>query len=210
MAPPRLSESPSFFRALGALGFFGVVAMALTDVLGILARPHYDPLSDTISLLAHHRLTGPQDIGLFLLAVGSASGGLGVLLWRRLGPLRVLIAFLMLIAGLAIVALTVSDVRTVHHPLAMQIHVDASLSVGAAVLLASVLFALALPRQRRGYRSYSAICAVVLVALAALYFVIPSGYVGLYERVLVADGMAWLGMISFALARGEPLTPRAE
>lgn len=184
------------------LGFLGVAAMIFTDVMGALARPRYDALADTISVLAAHKLTGIQDIGLFLLALGGLACGVGLLLWLPPGPRRILSGVLLLLAGISVAVLTIADVRTAH-PTALTVHEDASLAVGASILVASLAFAFSVRRAQRGYRTYSLACAAALIVLGSLFAAVPSRYLGLYERLLVADGLAWLGMVSYALVRGE-------
>lgn len=191
--------SPRSTRWLGVLGFLGVGAMIVTDVLGIFAHPHYDPLADTISLLAYHQLTGPQDVGLFLLALGTLACGVGLFLWLPRAAARVPLFALLLLASGAMVTLTVFDVRARHFPEALDVHIAATLLVGAILLISSIVFPFAVPRSRRGLRLYSFVCAGVLALLAAVSAFVPQNLLGLYERVLVADGLAWLGMVSYAL-----------
>src|SRR5699024_7207466 len=74
--------SPFYLRLCGLLGLIGCISVVATDIAGILIYGGYNWISQTISALAGEWI---QDIGLYHLSVGLATGAAGLFMWRRGG-----------------------------------------------------------------------------------------------------------------------------
>lgn len=197
--PPRFV--PAVLIGLGSLGYLGIAAAIIADVLGSMMARRYNPLSQTISLLA--RLPGDvvQEIGLYVLGVGALACGAGLALIMWTGVKRRTVAVLILLCGVDIFVLTAFDVVVGNFPYANDIHRLTTAILFLMIIAAAYLFAYTMHRVSRLYMHWSLGAAIALTLLSPVYYLIPGGWKGLIERLLALSGLALLALFSTILVR---------
>jgi hypothetical membrane protein len=203
-------------RGLGLASIAGCVMVALTDVIGVLLHPGYNPLKNSISDLALGPLGWVQDAGLYCLGVGvlAFAAGLSLVLsqkWQaRLGEL------LLLLIGIALLlaAFFHTDPPGNHSTLHGNIHGYASFTAIFVSVPAVFLVAFAVKDNRRLF-IYSLAAGVFQVVFDIGRGRLPADWTffGLHERLVVANALVWVAVVSWVLmVRGrdknsEPAAP---
>ncbi|MEY2454300.1 MAG: hypothetical protein QOD92_3874 [Acidimicrobiaceae bacterium] len=172
-----------------------VVLVTTIVVLGAIT-PGYSQARDTVS-----RMASPGQAFALLAALGFVSYGVLVLLGTRSFQ-SLLVARLTGVYGVTavIAGLAPKDPSDGTHTLASQIHVDATIIGGIAIITAMTIVGVRSPRlaARRG----SLPCAVLTCATAfAFRYAWGSPVYGLVERAMLALAMGWLAWIARADAR---------
>jgi hypothetical protein len=210
--PSRITTraAPWLLITLGSLGFLGVVSMIASDAFGSLSRQGYHPLSQTISLLARHRGNIAQDVGLYILGLGTLAAGLGLRLMIWSGFERRLTVTLVTAAGADIFVLTAFDVLVGDFPHADTIHIFATgvLAVGAIAL--AFLFASMMEHRVTAYARWSGGAGAAILALSAAYFMVPTAWRGLVERLDALAGLALLSLFAWILVTRDARIQRTD
>ncbi len=186
---------------MGLLGYLGIAAMVISDVIASTIRQDYNPISKEISFLAIHNFNPTQDIGLYLLGLGTLACAAGLYVMLGNGLKRRVLVVLLFIAGLDIFLLTAFAVVVGDMPYAFLLHEIATGVLFAIFVLVSFLFGYAVRKDGSTYASSSYVICGVFIAMLAGYAFVPQGWKGIYERVLVLDALVWLGMVSYILVR---------
>lgn len=197
----RHGVAPALLIALGALGFLGIAAGIASDVFGAMIRRGYDVLSETITLLAHRRPGGSQDIGLYLLGAGALACGAGLALMMWTGFRRRAVVVLILACGLDVFVLTAFDLLIGYFPRALLIHELATGLLFVMLIATAFLFASAVRRTTPLYARWARAAGVAMVVLAPTYFLVPPDWTGLVERLLAIAGLTLLALFSCILVR---------
>ena len=188
-------------RGLGIAGICGAVSIVLTDVIGILVRPGYNPIFQSVSELAIGPTGWIQDVGMFLGAAGTVACAAGLYLvldegWHlRLGE------FLLLVAGLGLLLAAVFKTDVAPPKTAGGIiHDTASLVAGIAFVPVCFLISPAL-RPRRALFAYTIAAGILGAGLEIGTGRFPEHWVlfGLHERLFLANAVAWVLIISWVV-----------
>ena len=188
----------SLLRVTGLAGAIGALAVAATNAVATVVVDHQGWMQDTISDLAAGPSDWIQDIGLYLFAAGLVALSIGLWRldlngWRWTGAavlLWVLAADVVVMA--AFEAYSGGDPGFTLHPWAVYLF-------GFAFGLVLLFLAPGLGHVGRGWMWASLAVFVAWVVLAPIYFVVPPGIEGAYERGLGLIVIAWMLAISLLL-----------
>lgn len=189
------------YRVLAGAALFGCVAVLLADVVMWFLVEGYSPIGQTISELAagpHHAV---QDTGIVLFALGIVSLAVALILRGRSGARAwtVRLGFLALAGVVALIALRneYGDGRPggveIHRYLVGALYV----LVGALLWLGSAVRPAAEDRSARLGKPL----AVAWALLAPLFYLVPDGVDGLYERALALFLVGCVGIAALRLWR---------
>jgi hypothetical membrane protein len=170
----------------------GALVLTVTVVVAAAVTPGYSHERDTVS-----RLGSPgQPLALVVSAGFIAYGvlvviGLSAVRPRLVGVLGSIYGAAAIVAGLA----PKDAAHSTHHTLASQIHVDATIVGGVAIIGAMVVVASSAPRTSD--RQVAAVVAV-LACIGAVAFRVTWGWpiYGMVERALLVLSTGWLIAIS--------------
>lgn len=178
----------------------GCAALLLTDIIGIFAVEGYNPITQTISALAITEKAWIQDTGLNLYAVSFVACAIG-LFSMNLGGWKWKTGVSMLLL-LAVDILLISE----HDKYAgredvvgAEIHIYCVYALGLLFTLAPLLISFGLKKISRGWYLYSIATAISWMVLSAIFFLIPTGWDGAYERLISLITVAWVALISWLL-----------
>lgn len=175
----------------------GVVMLLTVAVVGAIT-PGYSPMAETVSRLGSsgqpHAWLERGGVLLYGALVVAGAGALG-----SYAPTRErLLAWAIGGYGVAAVVsgLAPKDPPHGRHTLASQVHVDASIGGGAALMLAMLLVARYAP-LRSSRAAATTLTAVTAAGIIVFRFTWGSSIYGLVERGLLAIAVGWL--VSLAL-----------
>lgn len=196
-----LAAPDSFLLAIcGVTGLAGSLALVLTNIIGSLLVPDYDWVADTISDLAAGRYEIIQDLGFYgfagslvACALGAANVHSGTRRWS------VGLIGLALMAALVVVIGARNEYGDNDARATWGVH----LGIVSALMLAFLVTALALSRGmaavRPAYGTLTLACVGIFVVSGAAFFLAPTGYDGLVERVVGLVAITWASAFSVML-----------
>lgn len=194
-------RSSLLLAACGALGLLGGLALIVTNVWGSLVVEGHDWMADTISYLAVGERQTIQDVGLYAYAAGIVAVAIGAA-HLHLGGRRWSLGILCLAAIAAIVIVVgAREVYAPGPPRGVQIHIYLVYLMGVLWLAAPVLMAEGLGHVSRRLARWSVALGLLWAALAPVFFLVPTGYDGLVERLLALVTIAWVSTISVTFLR---------
>jgi hypothetical protein len=179
-------------RPLAAWVVSAPVLVVGVAIAGRVSRPHLSPLSDTVSHLAstdqtHRWVAAATFVAYGLLVLAGA--------WGRRTTDRRWMARLLGLYGIAgvIAGMLPKDPPGPHHTSGSAAHVVATIVGGSALVVTMVLVAIG---HGRRVERVTAALGVAWVAGWALVFRASWGshWYGLYERLLIGGGAAWLSL----------------
>lgn len=186
-------------RVAGALALVGCAAAVVANIVGSVVVDGHDWVRDTISYLAEGPHGWIQDTGLVLFAAGLVAAGVGLWLldlggwgWR----IGVLCLVLM---GADVVLIALYEAYGERTPDGVVIHSQAVWALGAFFALGLLLLAGGLGRVGPGWRRFTIGIAIAWIVLAPPFFMIPTGFDGLYERTLALIVIAWIVPVAVML-----------
>ena len=197
-ARPRVGGD-GVLRVAGALALTGCAAAVIANIVGSIVVDTHDWVRNTISYLAEGRYAWIQDLGLLIFAVGVI--GLGIGLWRlRLGGLRWRAgAGALVLMGLDVLLIALRHDYGEQTPDGIVIHSQAVWALGGLFALGLLLLARGLGRVGAGWRKATIATAIMWIVLAPPFFVVPTGFDGLYERVLALIVIVWIVPVALLL-----------
>ena len=176
--------------------------MALADVVAwALLVENYSPISETISALAVGAGSWLLDLGLWTFAAGCVALGLGMLGLRLGGRAWALAAYAVMMLGPVVGVIALFNEYAGQKNAGANIHLNAVYALGILVTAAALLVVPSLRRldtrlARRGF-----IFGIAWVILGPLFFIVPDGWNGGYERVLALMLLGWITGTSLLLLR---------
>jgi hypothetical protein len=209
--PAGCERSPHLLVACAIVGCLGSIALFVGNVVGSIVVPNYDWVADTVSDLAAGPYEIIQDVALYgyaaalgALAVAAAHDHLGGLRWS--GG----ILCLMLLAAVV----TIVGARNEYGDADAEgvvIHIYLVYLLGVLFLLAPLAMGHGLGRVHRVYAYISYGCASVWALGAPLFFMLPTGIDGLFERFLGIVTLTWVLMLCqvFCVRAFAPTPPRS-
>lgn len=199
MAGTANAGGDEVLRVAGALALTGCAATVIANIVGSIVVDSHDWIRNTISYLAEGRYAWIQDLGLLIFAAGLV--GLGAGLWRlglggfgwRAGA-----------GALVLMGIDVGVIALRHDygevtPDGVVVHSQAVWLLGGLFALALLLLARGLGRIGPGWRKGTLAVAVVWIVLAPPFFMVPTGFDGLYERVLALIMIGWIVPVAVLL-----------
>ena len=189
------------YRLLAGAALFGCAVVLACDVVMWFLVEGYDPLGQTISELAagpHHWL---QDGGILVFVLGVAALTVGLVLRGTSDPLSwaVRAAFVLLAIDVALIALW--NEYGDGEPGGVEIHLYC---VGALYVLVGFLlwFGPSVPPARgAGIAKAAKGVAVGWIIAAPLFYVMPDGIDGAYERMLAVVMVGSVAIAAYQLYR---------
>ncbi|UWR23096.1 DUF998 domain-containing protein [Sulfitobacter sp. S190] len=197
--PPRIV--PSFLRLMAILSVLGTVALLVGNVWGSIAVPNHDWVADTVSDLAAGRYEIIQDVALYgfggsmvALALAVAHLHPGGWQWSVLSVLLILIALCIVIIG-------ARNEYGDGDSEGIVIHIYVVYAMGALYTAAFALAWVEGDKIGHGMGKASLICGLLWVCGAPIFFVMPTGYDGAWERGLGVICAVWTVLFARALWR---------
>jgi hypothetical protein len=197
--PSHGHTDPPFLRFCALMAVLGVVTIIAGNIAGSLVVPGHDPVADTISDLAAGRFEIIQDIALYGFAAGIIALALALAnLHTRDVSWTIGVLALVAISALVIVIGARNEYGD-NDSDGVVIHIY--LVYGLGVLMAVAPFALAggLGRIGRGFGVLSRLFGVAWCLSAPVFFFLPTGIDGAYERGLGVLASAWLLVVARAI-----------
>ena len=200
-APHHVDDSPPLLIACGWIGLLGTAALGISNVVGSIVVPGHDWIADTISDLGAGRYEIIQDLGLYGYAAALLACAIGAAN-RHIGGARWSWAIL----GLALLALMVTlvGVRNEYGDGDSDgIVMHRYFVYGLGVLFAAVpmLMARGMGARGKGWAVLAWTCGVLWAVAAPVFFFLPTGIDGIYERGLGVITMVFVGGLSLLLLR---------
>jgi len=188
--------------ACGVIGLAGCVAVVLGDIVAALWVRDVGMVSDTISNLAAGRNAWLMDTGLVLLSVGmiAVAGGL---LQIRLDGWRWTLAALIL-GFMAVIVLGIAlydEYGDGDGAGGDTVHIRLVYALGLSFTFVPLLTARGLKAVDPRLEIASYAIAAVWFVLGPFLFAVPTGWDGLYERLVAAVLTVWLAGASWFLVK---------
>ncbi len=208
LATPTGKPNALLLGVCGWVGIAGVVAVAISNLVGSAVVPNYAWVADTISNLAAGKYEIIQDVGLYAFAgsliacsVGASHAHPGSDRWT------LSVIALSLMAGLVAVIAARNEYGDNDPNATWGVHLGLVYVLMLLFLLSTVLMARELGMVRPRYRIGSLLSAGLFVVSAGAYFFAPNGYDGLVERAVALVALGWVAMVSRILLelRGRPV-----
>lgn len=183
-------EGPdTWSRILGGIAVIGCLAAVITDLSGAALSDRIGLFSDTISNLAAGNYDDVADLGIYAFAAGVLATTAGLLRWRidrwdwKIGVwlLVVVAVCVTLIAGYE--AYSTGDGPVIHYRLVYVLGIIFPLTV---LLTAGQFWEI---RKWLGAALYA--LGVIWMVLGPIFYWIPTGYDGAYERLLALMMLGW-------------------
>lgn len=206
-----MNRDPSLLLICGGAGIVGCIVLIIGNVIGSIVVPNYDWVADTISDLAAGRYEDIQDFAIYgyagalmACAIGAAHFHSGSRRWSGGILCLILLAF-----DVAVIA--ARDEYGDKDSGGYVIHPYLVYVLGVLFALTMYLMARDMGRIRRRYRTVSLWCCGVWAVGAPIYYAVPTGVDGLWERGLGMVSIVWVVMLSTLLlkaGRDDPGTDR--
>lgn len=203
-SPNPVSAAPGpnaiLLAVCGWVGVGGVVAVIVSNAIGSAMVPNYDWVAHTISNLAAGRYEIIQDVGLYAFAASLMACSLGAAHIHP-GTNRWTAGVLCLatMAALVVVIGARNEYGDDDPVATWDIHLSMVYALMTLFLATTLLMARGFDRMGSRYRTVSVVCAALFVPSVLAYFLAPTGYDGLVERVVVLVPAAWVVAVSWML-----------
>lgn len=196
-------STSTILEICGFVGLFGCFSVVITDIIGAIVVDSYNPISQTISDLAINRKAWIQDVGLNLFAASFAAGGIGFLIlnigdWKwKAGSI------LLFVLAVDILMLSEFDQYANRDNFGSTVHLACVIILAAVFTLMPILTANGLSKVNRSWGYFNIITAFVWGIMSPVFFVVPNGWNGAYERLVSLIVIGWVARASmFLLHRG--------
>ena len=189
--PAEVTEQPLLRRTLSLLAVFGCMAFAASILIADFVVPNHDWIADTVSGLGAERYEFTVDIGLYVFSAGLI--GLAVLAAHvHLGAGDWSVGIVALIVfGLLVFLIGARNEHGDNDSDGWVIHIYLVYALGVSMTVACFTLARGAARASPRYRTILIATGVFWVALALVFFFLPTDIDGIYER--------YLGAVSFVL-----------
>ena len=203
------TERPHLLFCLGALGLLGCVSLISATIMGPYFVPNHDWIADTISDLAAGEGEIIMDVGLYGFAIGLMATALAAS-HAHLGNVGWSVGILSLAALAALVIIV--GARNEYgdgDSDGVVIHIYLVYGLGIFFLLAPLCMASGAGRHAAWAKVACFVLAGIWAVSAPVFFFLPTGIDGLYERALGGIACAFVILLSVIFiqrarqARGE-------
>jgi hypothetical protein len=192
---------PQIAALCGLAAIAGVIFVILADLAGSVIVDRYNPIQETISDLAAGNSHMIMDVGLQVFAAGMMLAALGLVVWRQSDWRWRLACGLLFLLGVDIVLIARRDLYGDGVSTGTELHIYFVFFLGIVFAAITWLAGPGLSQisERAGWLSRR--LAVAWLVLAPLFFVVPDGWNGAYERFLALLMLGWLGGVAWLLVR---------
>ncbi|MFP7569611.1 DUF998 domain-containing protein [Marivita sp. S2033] len=192
--------------AAGLIALMGSLALILGNVIGSIVVPGHDWVADTVSDLAAGRYEIIQDVALYGYAGALFACAIGAAHHHKDGTRWNLGIGCLAILTVCVVVIGARNEYGDNDSEGIVIHIYVVYALG--VLFAALFFLMARGMANIGiwYARFSYGCAILWVIGAPVFFIMPTGYDGIYERGLGVLTVAWVTVFAWMLisiARGK-------
>jgi hypothetical membrane protein len=195
----------NIYRLLALAGVVGPIVIIATDLTAAISQPGYSPIRDSISSLAWSPMGWLQTIGFLTVGLLVEVFVAGLLLAIRGGKvfgfgigLLICFGFGLLLIG-AFPTDPVGNLTTIEG----TIHDATAKTIFIIFPIASLLVALSLRKDSRwkGLFAHTIATSGLALALVLGWLWLPEdlSWFGLYERILVANTIIWVGIMAIRL-----------
>lgn len=192
---PTPPGRPAFLVAVGILGLVGCVVLVGGSFLGAALVPSYSWVSDTISDLA----VGPKEIVMDLALYGFAAAlvatALGAAHLHLGGVGWTLGTFTLVLTAATTVVVGARNEYGDGDSEAVVIHIYLVYLLGILFAAGPFLMAEGAGVVASGYRVAFRLLGALWVVAAPVFFLVPTSWDGLYERLLGVIAVAWIGLL---------------
>ena len=198
---PGRPPNTLMLQLCAGLGFVGIAALLIGNAVGSIVVPGHDWVADTVSDLAAGKYEIIQDVALYGYAAALMAVGLGAAHIHPGGHRWTVGVFAL--ACLAVIV-TIVGARNEYgdgDSEGVVIHIYLVYGLGVLFTAAMASMAADLDRYRRGMAVFSYTCAVLWAVGAVIFFMMPTGYDGAWERGLGLVTMVWLGAVAATMWR---------
>ncbi len=199
--PQTHEDRPALLIGLGLAGLFGSLALIIGTLIGPLFVPNYDWIADTISDMAAGEGEIVMDVALYLyaasliaLSLGAAHLHLGQFGWS--GGMLILV-----ILALVVTLVGVRNEYGDGDNEGVVIHMYLVYAMGVLYAAGPWIMAQGAGRISKGYLWAFRISAIAWAVAAPIFFLLPTSYDGLWERVLGLITMGWTVPLGWLLLR---------
>jgi hypothetical protein len=177
------------------------VAVVVANVAGALVQERTGLIASTISDVAAGRHAWIQDLGLYLFGVGILAVAFGLYRRRAVGARWRTGLALLALSGVLIFAIAAHGEYGDREPggLVIHGHLVYALFVGFAGAL--LLTAPGLAEFGAEWRRFGYMAAGAWLIMAPLFYLVPTGWDGLYERLVGLISAAWVAAMAWLLIR---------
>ncbi|GGK19640.1 DUF998 domain-containing protein [Salinarimonas ramus] len=193
-------------RLAAGIATLGALVLVTTDIVGSLLAPGYGPIRDSISDLAAGRLSWIQDTGLVAFAIGLLALAFGL---RRVGEgprgdPRLWSGGVVMVALLAVVVAIIAlhDEYGDRDRGGFVFHIELVYTLGVLFGLATLLLARGLFARSRRMGAFDLAVAAAWIVGAPIYFFVPPGWDGAFERGLALLVLVWVLAMARLVAGG--------
>ncbi|MGB5866168.1 MAG: DUF998 domain-containing protein [Sulfitobacter sp.] len=188
--PPR-AGSAHMLHLLSVLSLIGGVVLILGNIVGSIVVPNHDWVADTVSDLAAGRFEIIQDVALYgyagaLLALALATAHVHAETWRW----TALMLLLVVIAVFVVIIGARNEYGDGDNE-GIVIHIYIVYAMGLAFVASFVLAALVYAQSDPWFARVSWIAAALWTVGAPIFFFMPTGYDGAWERGLGVISVVW-------------------
>ena len=195
IAPADTCPDPLLMRFVGVMALLGVVGLVGSNIWGTIVVPNHDWMADTVSDLAAGKYESIQDVGLYTyagallaLAIGTAHLHPGTRSWTGVS------------IGLALLALCVTIIAARNEygdgdNEGVEVHIYIVYAMGA--LFTAVFVLASWVRTHFRILTLSRVCAVLWSIGAPVFFMLPTGWDGGFERALGIVTAVWVTALGF-------------
>lgn len=188
----RPTLAPAFLSSLGWIALLGSAALLIGNVVGSIVVPDHDWIADTVSDLAAGRFEIIQDVALYgyagallALALGTAHVHDGAFRWTAL-------TFILVLLALCVVIIGARNEYGDGDSEGLVIHIYIVYVMGALFAGCFILMGLVGDQLSGRLRIVSWCVAVLWCVGAPIFFLMPTGYDGLWERGLGVVSLVWV------------------
>ena len=199
--------NPQLLKFLGVVALLGALALVVGNIVGSIVVPGHDWVADTVSDLAAGRFEIIQDVALYGYAGALTACALGAAHLHKDGTRWNAGIVCLALLAMCVVVIGARNEYGDSDSEGIVIHIYVVYALG---LLFAVLFwvmAKGMGMVSAGYGRLSRACAVVWTLAAPVFFFMPTGYDGAYERGLGIVTLIWVGGFAVMLISAARITP---
>ncbi|WP_375257336.1 DUF998 domain-containing protein [Citreimonas sp.] len=199
--PVDLRPDATLLRICSILGLLGTAALIASNIAGSVMVPGHDWVADTVSDLAAGEFEIIQDVGFYGFAAGLFAVALGLAHMRLSGTrMTVTILSLAVLTGIVVMVGARNEYGD-NDEEGVVIHIYLVYALGLLFLAAFAAPVAVFRQLSRTLGRISILCAIVWAIMAPIFFVMPTGYDGAWERALGIVAALWVAAVSHEIGK---------
>lgn len=190
---------PHLLIASGVVAGIGAIMMVLGNVIGSLVVPNHNWIADTVSDLAAGKYEIIQDVSLYAYAAGIMASAIGAAHIHQDGTRWNLGIGCLSLLVMCVIIIGARNEYGDNDNEGIVIHVYVVYFIGFLFSALFLLMGRGMGRVARRYGVISYTCAALWTFGAPIFFFMPTGYDGAYERGLGLITIVWFIAFSWML-----------